>query len=333
MIEVLHIKDNIYGSFDVADPLLISLIHSPTVQRVKRINQFGIPNEFYHRKNFSRYDHCVGVMLLLGHFGAPEEEQVAGLLHDVSHMAFSHLYDWVVEDHTQAGPKKESAQDARHYDFIQRSEIPPILATHGLNVDRITDYHHFGLLERDIPSLCADRVDYSLRELPTDRAVRIFQGLTVIDGQIICRDLETAALFGRAFLELQREHWGGFEAVARYTYFSAALNRALELGVLSETDFKVDDEFIIAKLKGTPDDLIQQTLQVLRRPLTSHNNGDVFYKKFRHIDPPFMTGDGFALLTEVDEEFRELLESARRENEQGVLVENLTTYPTTPKGS
>lgn len=41
------------------------------------------------------YDHSMGVFVILRARGAPLEEQIAGLLHDVSHTAFSHVGDWV----------------------------------------------------------------------------------------------------------------------------------------------------------------------------------------------------------------------------------------------
>ena len=323
--ESLRIEDGIYGEFGVDTPVLVDLIKSPPLQRIKRINQFGIPDEFYHRRNFSRYDHCVGVMLLLRSLGASDEEQAAGLLHDVSHMAFSHVYDWVIEDHTDSGPKKEEAQDNGHFDFIQQSEIPQILASHGLSVDRITDYHHFTLLEADLPALCADRVDYSLRELPLVQAREIFGGLTVSNGRIVCKDLETAAKFGRAFLGLQREHWGGYEAVARYTYFSTALRAALEAGIIRQADFLTDDERITSKLKQSSNGLVSRTLQILRENPLRHRSGQssTLYKKFRFIDPPFIAADGLTRLTGVDSEFRQLLDVAREENKRGVIVPNL----------
>lgn len=319
------IKDGIYGEFSIDTPVLVDLIKSPPLQRIKRINQFGIPNEFYHKRNFSRYDHCVGVMLLLRSLGASEEEQAAGLLHDVSHMAFSHVYDWVIEDHTDFGPKREEAQDNGHFDFIQQSEIPQILARHRLSPERITDYHYFTLLEADLPNLCADRVDYSLRELPVLQAREIFAGLKVANGQIVCKDFETAAKFGRAFLGLQREHWGGYEAVARYTYFSTVLKESLKLGVITQADFLSDDEQVVEKLKQTPNSLVFQTFQILREnPLKYKNNHtSIFYKKFRFIDPPFITGDELTRLTQEDGEFRQLLDEAREENEKGVVVPNL----------
>src|SRR5882672_946575 len=131
------VGDRTYGKTDITSEVILELINSKPLQRLKGIAQYGIPDVFYHHKNYSRYEHSVGVMLLLRRLGASEEEQIAGLLHDVSHTAFSHVIDWVVGE-----GGAESYQDEQHEHFIRESEIPRILKKHGYAVERITDYHH-----------------------------------------------------------------------------------------------------------------------------------------------------------------------------------------------
>ncbi len=314
--------DRVYGEIRVESPVITALVASRPMQRLQRLNQFGIPDEFYHLTNYSRFEHSLGVMQLLRSLGASEEEQVAGLLHDVSHRAFSHIYDWVVETAGQ-----ENSQDEGHEQFIRHSEIAIILESHGFPVDRITDYHHFGLLERDSPDLCADRIDYALRELDIYLAQEIFRGITVFEGQMVCKDLETATELGRAFLGLQTSHWGGYEGVARYYLFSSALKIALEKGIISKDDFLIDDDNIVQKLKIHPDSQIQRILGHLRRnPLPKVSEGPTVVKKFRYVDPPFLTECKLVRLTEIDEDFRELLTRAREENKNGVVVSDLLSF-------
>lgn len=308
--------DRVYGEYKETSPVLVELMDSEPMQRLKGLNQFGLPDKYYHLIGFSRFDHSVGVMLLLRHLGASEEEQVAGLLHDVSHMAFSHVYDWVVGT---AG--KEDSQDEGHDQFIRHSEIPLILEKYGYSVDRITNYHLYGLLERESPDLCADRVDYVLREIDPSLAKDIFNGLTVFGGQIVCRDRVTAGNLGRAFLKRQIEHWGGWEGVSRYYLFSSALRRALELGVIQKSDFMVDDEYIVGKLGACSDGQILETLNQLKNnPLTLAGDGPVVKKKFRFIDPPFVDGGKLTKLTDVDKEYSASLDKARQDNQKGVIV-------------
>ncbi len=116
------ISDSVYGKIKIESPVLLELIKSEPIQRLKGISQFGIPEEFYYLKNFSRYEHSIGVMILLKKLGADEKEQIAGLLHDVSHTAFSHVIDWVVGDGLT-----EDYQDKQHKKFIQSSSLTKIL--------------------------------------------------------------------------------------------------------------------------------------------------------------------------------------------------------------
>ncbi|MBM3284104.1 HD domain-containing protein [Candidatus Gottesmanbacteria bacterium] len=308
----------IYGDYRMEAPVLVDLVNSPPMQRLKGLNQFGIPDEFYHLKNFSRYDHSIGVMLLLKKLGASEEEQIAGLLHDVSHPAFSHVYDWVIGE-----VGLENSQDQGHEDFIRSSEIPRILQLRGFSVDRVIDYHHFGLLERSSPDLCADRVDYSLQEFELKLALEILGGLTVSSGQIACINLETAAKLGRGYLNLQVNHWGGYEAVARYFVFSSVLKIALERGIIKKSDFLDVDSHITEILTVSSDLDIKRRLAFLRqKPLPTTTKGRVVVKKFRYIDPPILIEKGLERLTSVDNEYRKLLEKARNDNQKGILVPN-----------
>ncbi len=87
------INDAIYGKYKINEPVLVELIKSRPMQRLKKIAQLGIPDRFYHIRGFSRFEHSLGVMLLLRKLNASLEEQAAGLLHDVSHTAFSHVVD------------------------------------------------------------------------------------------------------------------------------------------------------------------------------------------------------------------------------------------------
>ncbi|HEX6258011.1 MAG TPA: HD domain-containing protein [Candidatus Saccharimonadales bacterium] len=319
------ISDKIYGEVNIKSEVILELINSKPLQRLKGIGQYGIPDEFYHHKNYSRYDHSVGVMLLLGKLGASEEEQIAGLLHDVSHTAFSHVIDWVVGE-----GGAEGYQDEQHENYILKSEIPSILEKHNYSVERITDYHHFGLLERDSPDLCADRIDYSLREFSPDIARACVAALTVSDNRIVFANKEAAILFAQHFLRLQTEHWGGFEAVARYRIFADTLRLALKDGTLVMDDFWQNDDFVINKLTKSENETIQGMLQVLRSKSLAHlhKSDQTVYKKFRHVNPHFIEEGKLVQLNEASQDFALELEQARKANELGIVIPSLAKLTT-----
>ncbi|MDO8627791.1 MAG: HD domain-containing protein, partial [Candidatus Diapherotrites archaeon] len=152
----------IYGRFEVTEQVLLDLINSKPIQRLKGINQNGVQHLITKIQDFTRFDHSIGVMLLLRRFGASVEEQIAGLLHDVSHTAFSHVGDQVFDN-----LEHEFHETVKERIVIQ-SEIPEILEKHGFSVEKALNEKQFGLLERDLPDLCADRLDYSFESILQD---------------------------------------------------------------------------------------------------------------------------------------------------------------------
>jgi len=153
------ISDNIYGEFEI-DDVLAELISSKPVQRLKGIHQGGASYLVNSQWNVTRYEHSVGVMLLIKQLGGSLEEQIAGLLHDVSHTAFSHVVDFVLEN------KAEDYHEDIFLDVIRTSEIPNILNKYNYDYEYLLfNIAKWNLLEQPAPELCADRVDYTLRDM------------------------------------------------------------------------------------------------------------------------------------------------------------------------
>ena len=320
----MTIRDNIYGKVEIKEPVLLELLDTASMLRLKKISQFGIPDKYYHFKNFDRYEHSVGVMLLLRKLGATVEEQVAGLLHDVSVLAFSHITDWVFG---QGREGKEDYHDSIHDVFIKNTEIPSILAKYNLDLDRISDLDNFSLLEKESPDLCADRVDYALREFKywfdpkiVDRCV---SGLTSFDGEIVFNNPQSAYDFASGFLQLQMQHWGGFGAVMRYHLFSKALKTALDKGYITESDFYKDEGFVLNKIKNGKDKEINELFTDLEAGSLKkyrNNSGKKVIKKFRYVDPKVKQGNNLIKLSSLRPDFLKSLEENREINQRGIMI-------------
>ena len=94
-------QDRVYGEVVIDDPDILRLIACPTFERLKGVRQAG-PSAFaFPFKTVTRHEHSLGVYLLLKRLGAGCKEQVAGLLHDISHTAFSHAVDFLVTSDEQ----------------------------------------------------------------------------------------------------------------------------------------------------------------------------------------------------------------------------------------
>lgn len=99
-----HIKDPIHGYIDIPDEEL-SIINTPEFQRLRRIKQLGLSETVYPSATHTRFSHSLGVMYLAGKLakslGVSNEtiriNQVAGLLHDIGHLPFSHTIEHLLE--------------------------------------------------------------------------------------------------------------------------------------------------------------------------------------------------------------------------------------------
>ena len=306
----MKFEDKVYGLEEINEPILIELINSKAIQRLKDISQRGLPIRYSPQPYFSRYEHSIGVMILLRRLGADIKEQIAGLLHDVSHPTFSHLIDWVVGD-----PEKQEHQDNLYETILNNSDIPLILKNRGFDVLDFIDLNKYSLLERDAPCLCADRVDYCLR------VIVAYGGKIISDnirkhikrygGQIVF-DLPSAAYnFAHEYASLQRHSWGNDEFIVRYSIFAKILKRALEIGLIKENDFFGVESNILSRIENTNDILIKENLDLLIKGfLLNYNlhNGIIVRCKFRFVNPEIIIDGSVKKLSEIDQFYSSKLE-------------------------
>lgn len=318
------LKDNIYGEFKIEDIVIVKLLKSTSLLRLKNISQYGVPDKYYHLKNYSRLEHSIGVMLLLKKLGTTLEEQVAGLIHDVSHLSFSHVADWVFSEGSQGN---EDLQNSLMDEFVRKGEIANLLSQYGFSIDRLLNEENFTLLENKIPDLCADRIDYALREfkywLNPKIVKECLKGLINYNGEIVFSDQKAAFLFASNFLKLQTRHWGGFEGVKRYHLFSEALKLALLKGIIKKEDFYKDEPYLLAKLEACKNLEIEDVLDLLKRKDLRNDKKFSYkkvFKKFRYVDPKVITSGEFVRLSQLSPKFTKLLNKHKKINEKGLIV-------------
>jgi uncharacterized protein len=306
------IQDKVYGEEEITEKVLIDLINSPTIQRLKAITQQGMPREYYHREIFSRFEHSIGVFLLLRKLGANLEEQIAGLLHDISHTAFSHVVDYVIGD-----PLKEDYQDNIFFEVLRKSEIPLILKKYNLDIEKFSNLEFFTLLEKEAPSLCADRIDYCLREFIDlglkEKVEVIVNDLVSVDGQIVFKTKEVAQEFGERYAELQREHWAGNEARTRYYILAGVLKTALDEEYIDLQDFHKTDNELLEILSKIDNKDISEGLKKLKqgfsiKEVEETSEGIIIKKKFRYVDPEVLVEGMLKNLSSISEEYKDLLQ-------------------------
>ena len=242
--------DRVYGNFEIEEPIILELINSKTFQRLKEVDQAGYFEPHFPGTAHSRFEHSIGVYLLLKCTVRPIEEQIAGLIHDVSHSAFSHCIDYVLD----AGSEKEhNHQDNVFDEFVRKSEIPEIIKKYNLDLDYILDDKNFPLKEKDLPDLCADRIDYSLRTATVFREIEngkyFTDNLLAENGKWIFKDFESAEKYAELFLKLNTDYYAGPLSAVMFRTVGDYLRYALSKNYISETDLYTTDKIVLEKIE------------------------------------------------------------------------------------
>lgn len=259
-----------YGTIEVDEPVLIELIHSPAIQRLKSIHQYGAAYYTTHREEYNRYDHSLGVFTILKLKGASLDEQIAGLLHDASHTAFSHVGDWVFEKVNQ----EKDYQSTIHKRYLDASGIGAILNKYGYTIDQvIPENPPFEMLEQPLPNLCADRIDYNIQGayfqnfLSYDEALSLLEDLRFIEGRWILTRKDLAAKLMRFSLFMTEDCWGSAANHFTSRWLADAIIQGLKIDLISSDEFHFGvDQVIWDKLQDSSDPLIQRRMHMIENP-------------------------------------------------------------------
>ena len=288
-MEALRWIDRVYGAVAIDDSEVLALIACPTVQRLRGIKQAGPSALAFPFKQVTRFEHSLGVYILLGRLGASRKEQIAGLLHDVSHTAFSHAVDFVFASELQ--DHHEGLKPV----FLQRSDLAGPLAALGYQPADFYDDAIYPLLEQPLPRLCADRLDYFFRDslacgvTTPPQIERFLDHLTVVDGRSIAfTDATVAREAVERFAIMNADWWASPTESFIYNEFADALRAAFESGVLVENSLFEDDAAVLAKLFRCANPLV---LGKLHRVLHFDPESVIGFAprvrpKTRWIDPP-----------------------------------------------
>jgi len=310
------ITDRLYGKNKIEDPLAIEIIKSPSFRRLKKINQAGYFLPHYPKAKMNRYDHSIGVYLLLQKFGASREEQISGLLHDVSHAVFSHCIDYVLPG---GSGKVQDYQDNLLKAYVKQTEIAGIIKKHKLDLDFILDEENFPLLERKLPDLCADRVDYFFRdalmleEMSKAEVDYFVKNLLVIKNKWVLRDYRSAKKYAVLYLHVNHLYYCGLPSALMFKTVGDCLRYALEKKYLTRADLYSTDHEVIDKIKKfvKKDSELKILFQRMNNKIKAvhlpEEEAHFVHCKSRVVDPLFLAEGKVKRLSQVDQKWREIL--------------------------
>lgn len=293
--------DRVYGDVSIEDPEILALIACPTFQRLKGVRQAGPSALAFPFKDVTRFEHSLGAYLLLQRLGADRREQVAGLLHDISHTAFSHAVDFLYD-----------SEDQNHHEllkpkFLERPDIREALKRLGYTPEEFFDDAIYPLLERPLPWLCADRLDYFFRDslacsvTTPEMVARFLDQLAVKDQMIVFTEIHVAREAVRCFAVMNRDWWASPTEAFIYNEFAKALQEAVDTGIIVEEDLLTTDEHVLRKLQESGNPCILNALEHIQNfePSRTINYVPKVDPKVRWLDPPVWIGSTSRRLSEL----------------------------------
>jgi len=320
------VEDILYGSFEVED-VLAALILSEEIQRLKDVHMAGPAFLINPVWNETRYEHSIGVMLLIRKLGGTVAEQIAGLLHDVSHTAFSHVIDLALSNKTDDYHEQIKAA------LIEQSTIPTLLNQYGFDHRQILfDDEQWGLLEQQAPLLCCDRIDYTLREVyryfsvPLKKIQEFLGSITIVENQIVLNTVDQAVWFIDQYQKVVIDFFYDPRNICSYEWLAKAIQLGLESQEITRDDLLMTDSAFLKKLKSSNSLQIQQLLDKMNHPLkfsvcSSEDNYDIYQKKkIRFVDPLVKIADQVVSTSSISQVAQTKIEKMLEDSEKGIFL-------------
>ncbi len=302
--------ETFYGIVEVDEPVLLELIDSNAFQRLKKVNQYGVSYYTTHREEFSRYSHSLGVFHLLRENKRPLKEQIAGLLHDVSHTAFSHVGDWVFNREYN----EIDYQNSIHEEFLNTRGLTKILIKHGIcSKDILPTEKNAPALETQRPNASADRLDYSIQGayhqkfLTKTEALDLFKDCKYENNKWITTrpDLMTKVI--QFTLYMTENCFSNPTNHLSSRFLADAIIKALEIQLIHPEEFHFGtDEALWNKLMTSDNTYIKSCMEKTVNAhqlytLTNPNEADtILITKFWGFDPWILQNKQLVRLTTID---------------------------------
>ena len=261
---------------------------------------------------YHRYEHSVGVGLITWHFTNDRTMSVAALLHDIATPCFSHVVDFLNNDHmTQESTEADT-------EMVIRNDrgIMSLLTKYGMSVDEVKDYHRYPIADNDRPKLSADRLEYTLTNMyryegcSVKEIQAVYEDITVNPEQneLVFQTLSFAFYFAQKALDTCKIYVADAD---RYTmeYLARILKRGIDEHVITLRDLALEESAVIEKLKDNAETAaLWRRLEQLREMRYPKDGKEPYsYQvdaKKRWMDP-FIIGRG--RVSENDAEFAQKL--------------------------
>ena len=279
----------------------LKIIDTSIFQRLRRIRQLSGAHLIYPGAQHTRFEHSLGVMHIASMAGHALNEKgivssdniqnlrFAGLLHDIGHGPFSHLFEELLQ-------KRKMSHEDIGRDIILKTQIGDLISANGFDKKFITELafgnSKFQFMNEIISgALSADIMDYLLRDgyfTGAEHAKidhnRLTYSLDVYKNKLA---LEKSALVNFETMMISRYQM--FKAVYFHKTVRAGEVMLLESMYLAEEELglssisldeylKLTDEVILSKLLNLPER--NSKLRIAKKIATDYLNRNLFKSVF-----------------------------------------------------
>ena len=306
-------------------------IETPAMLRLDGISMFpGCDHtKILKIKNFnSRLKHSIGVALIIWNFTKDKKQTLAGLFHDISTPAFSHIVDFMNGDYLN----QESTEDLTKYMIENSKEITTLLNRDGIKVEEVCDYHMYPIADNDTPMLSADRLEYTFSDgleideiFDLDKVSKIYKNISVLKNENNEVELGFNNLnIAEEFIFNANKLWllisGGNEVNFIMQFWTDYLKESMKKGYIQEADlYKMSEFEIIEKIKKQADkkmvnilETFQYSIKIGRSDIEVKDKYCISIKaKKRYINPLVDTENTAKRVTELSNEANKVIENIK----------------------
>ena len=284
---------------------IIPFLQAPVLQRITGIGQ-NCGTEFsclYDYKTiFSRFEHSLGVSMIIWNFTKDKKQTLSWLFHDISHSVFSHVGDFILWDAEKQEASEQYITQLLKKDTLIVRELEKL----GLSLSDVDDYEKYPIADNPGPQLAADRLEYNLSSAITlgtlniDEIQEIYTDIHVIKNEYWADELafknpRMAEKFWFLSINNDATNYSSPKSVISMSFISEIIKRMLTNNELSHMDlYKLQDSEIIQMMQESKDEQVRnmwkyyQQLSTLKlyntEPVTDNYYINSRCKK-RFVDP------------------------------------------------
>jgi hypothetical protein len=278
---------------------LLPYTEAEEMQRLKKVDMncgmnFTSVPLFQKIEPYTRYEHSLGVALIIYHFTQNRPQSLSGLFHDISTPAFSHVIDFMNGD----ALKQESTEDKTLQILKDSKQITGLLKMDHLDLCQVSDYHRYPIADNDSPKLSSDRLEYTIGAAidygfaTAEQLQPLYDDIVVgtnehHETELVFQHEEKALQFGLYALR-NGDVFTSKEDRYCMERLAMLVRKAMQAEILNEKDIYTDEEHVVGILLNSELSQQWQEYRQIAKVITSSEPKEGWIQiaaKKRYIDP------------------------------------------------